>query len=458
MPIRKVSSLQPEADHDARSEVHAFGQVLATTEWLTAEELRSYQASRVPKLLLHARNTTKLYKDRLAFDLGSRESIDKAWPAIPILTRTEAAKNRLKLLSRKLPRESGPVMIGQTSGSTGAPLDFKKSGVSSIAAAALTERMFRWWSVDGSKSLAQITTDRDKLAPPPDGRITHGWHSSHPSGIRHTIGLEADAGAHLRWLMARRPDYLGTYPAILKELALIVQQRGIDLAFAQLMSYAAVLDEETRELCRAAFGAEIADTYGAQETDHIAAQCRDCGEYHISSEAAVVEVLRADGSAAAPGEIGRVVVTPLYNFAMPLIRYELGDMAEVGTSPPACGRGLPTLRRILGRARQMFRFRDGTAIWPIAIRLKLSELIVHRQYQMVQTDLDHVEIRYVPEAPERPIDLSELTQRVRNVLRQPVEVSVRSVDQIDRSHRGKYEDCISLVPFDWAKSSQPPTG
>ena len=108
----------------------------------------------------------------------------------------------------------------------------------------------------------------------------------------------------------------------------------------------------TRELCRSAFGAEIADTYGAQEAGHIAAQCPDCGDYHLSADASVIEILRDDGSPAAAGETGRVIVTPLHNYAMPLVRYELGDYAEVGTSAPACERTLPTLRRNSGPSPQ----------------------------------------------------------------------------------------------------------
>src|SRR5439155_11007545 len=100
-----------------------------------------------------------------------------------------------------------------------------------------------------------------------------------------------------------------------------VQDRGIELKFERLFSFAAVLDQETRDLCRSAFGAEIADTYGTQEVGHIAAQCPACGDYHISAETVVVEVLRDDGSPAAPGEVGRVIVKPLYGSAMPLIRY-----------------------------------------------------------------------------------------------------------------------------------------
>ena len=80
---------------------------------------------------------------------------------------------------------------------------------------------------------------------------------------------------------------------------------------------------------------------------------------------------------------------------MPLIRYELGDMAEAGAVNPSCGRGLPTVRRILGRYRNLFRFRDGTTVWPTPAHFR--NFIAGKQFQVVQTDFDHIEIRYVPE-------------------------------------------------------------
>ena len=440
--------------------VRAFGLTLAKTERMSPQELDAYQAPLLSPLLLHARNTTKFYKDRFDFDIRSIESIRSNWSRIPPLTRADIMKNRLKLTSRKSSPDLGPVIEGETSGSTGVPITFKRNAAADVASLAFTERLYRWWSVDGSKSLALIAPDRAGQAKPPEGQTTLGWHSSNPNGQRHVIGLETDTDTHLNWLVARRPNYLGTYPAILKELARSARKRGIELKPALLFSFATVLDEETRELCKAAFGAEIADTYGTQETGHIAAQCRACGEYHLSVEASVIEILRSDGSPAAPGEIGRVVVTPLYNFAMPMIRYDLGDMAEVGTARPACGRGLPTLRRILGRYRNMFRYRDGTTAWPVSAKFNLTDFIAPKQFQVVQTDFEAIEIRYVPdeEAADRPIDLAGLTERVRAVLRQPVNVSVRRVPQIERSRSGKYEDCLSLVAIDGASSASPQAG
>jgi phenylacetate-CoA ligase len=131
---------------------------------------------------------------------------------------------------------------------------------------------------------------------------------------------------------------------------------------------------------------------------------------------------------------------------MPLIRYELGDLAEVGSSQPACPRRLPTVRRIFGRYRNLFRFRDGTAIWPVSTKFYLNEFMKLRQFQIIQTDFDNIEIKYVPDGAPEPVQLSALTQRVRGVLGQPVNVTVSAVDKIERTATGKYEDCISLVP------------
>jgi phenylacetate-CoA ligase len=87
--------------------------------------------------------------------------------------------------------------------------------------------------------------------------------------------------------------------------------------------------------------------YSANETGYLALQCPLSGHYHVQSETVLVEVLDEVGRACRPGETGAVVVTPLQNFAMPLLRYSLGDFAEVG-SPCACGRHLPVLKEILG--------------------------------------------------------------------------------------------------------------
>jgi phenylacetate-CoA ligase len=431
-----------------RDLIRELGRRLANTEWLSPDLLRTHQAPLLCRLLAHARNTTAFYQGGLGFDVRSPDGVSKHWAEIPILTRAQAVANRNKLRSRAIPADAGPTSKVETSGSTGTPFAYEQSGCASIAATALTERLLRWWAVDGSKSYAQIVLDKKNQAPAPRGRMLVGWHSAHPNGIRYMLSVAADVDTQLDWLVARRPHYLMTYAIVMKELATRARERGIELKFALLLSAAMAVGNETRELCRSVFGAEIADTYGSTEADHIAAQCRDCGEYHVSAETSVVEVLRDDGSPAQPGESGRVIVTPLYAYAMPLIRYEIGDFAEVGTIPASCGRGLPTLRRILGRYRNMFRFRDGSVVFPETGNYRLQDFIDLKQFQLVQTDFDRVEIHYVPKFSEHEVDATKfaaLTERIRTSLRQPVEILLRPVEKIERSAGGKYEDCVSLV-------------
>jgi phenylacetate-CoA ligase len=89
--------------------------------------------------------------------------------------------------------------------------------------------------------------------------------------------------------------------------------------------------------------------YSSDEAGYIALQCPEGEHYHVQSESLLLEVLDAAGSACMPGQVGRVIVTTLNNFAMPLVRYDTGGDAEVGP-PCACGRGLPVLRSLVERA------------------------------------------------------------------------------------------------------------
>jgi phenylacetate-CoA ligase len=391
------------------------------------------------------RDTTEHYAQLFDFDCDNPEEVEKCWHSIPILTRANASAGHARLFSKATSDVAGGIGIESvTSGSTGTPLHYRRSKIALVAAQAMAERLFRWWGVNGNKALARITVDRWNVASPPDGAASKGWHSAHPEGPLFSLASSADITTQLNWLAARRADYLTSYANILKELAKAAS--GATLSFDLIFSLGTVVDVETRERCRFAFGCEIADSYGAGEIGQLAAQCRECGVYHISSEAVLIEVLRPDGSAARPGEIGRVIVTGLYNYAMPLIRYEIGDLAEVGSADAACGRGLPSLRRILGRFRNAFRFRDGTIAFPQTHEFKLWDVLPARQVQIIQLDMDQVEIRWVSDGSGRSVDPAALTEQVRKVLRQPVEVRATRVDTIGRLPSGKFEECIRRVP------------
>jgi phenylacetate-CoA ligase len=125
-------------------------------------------------------------------------------------------------------------------------------------------------------------------------------------------------------------------------------------------TFAEALPEDLRALCRAAWNVKLCDVYSAEEAGYIALQCPDHEHYHVQSENLIVEVIDERGEPCRAGEMGRVVVTTLTSFAMPLIRYEIGDYAVAG-APCPCGRGLPVIERVLGGTRNLLRLPDGPA-------------------------------------------------------------------------------------------------
>ena len=148
-------------------------------------------------------------------------------------------------------------------------------------------------------------------------------------------------------------------------------------------------------------GLPIEDNYSSQEAGIIALQCPAGGLYHTMAESLVVEVLDEQGRACAEGEVGRVVVTDLHNFAAPLFRYDIGDYAEVG-GPCRCGRTLPTFRRVLGRKRNLLMKADGSRFLPRAGFETFDEIAAIQQYQVIQHALDDIEFKLVSAEPLDP--------------------------------------------------------
>jgi phenylacetate-CoA ligase len=167
------------------------------------------------------------------------------------------------------------------------------------------------------------------------------------------LDVDGDTNAQLEWLERHDPAYLLTYPSLAAELATLSLERGVKLpGLREVRSLGESLEIGVRHLCKQAWNVPLTDIYSSEEVGYVALQCPDHEHYHVQAENVLVEVLNEKGKPCAPGETGRVVVTDLHNFAMPVIRYDIGDYAEVG-EPCPCGRGLPVLRRLVGRASRM---------------------------------------------------------------------------------------------------------
>ena len=176
----------------------------------------------------------------------------------------------------------------------------------------------------------------------------------------------------------------------------------------------------------------------------MAIQCPDSEGYHVQSETVILEVLDDQNRPCRPGEIGRVVVTPLFNYATPLFRYEMGDFAEVGPAC-ACGRGLPVINRILGRRRNLLTLPDGRRYWPSAGARRLHKIAAVRQHQFRQIASDVIEVWLVTDEPITHKQESELRDVVAGSLPANLNIRIRRVSEIPRPPSGKHEEFVSFV-------------
>ena len=282
----------------------------------------------------------------------------------------------------------------------------------------------------------------------PGGRAP-SWGAA-TAGLVHTgecvsRDVDTDAEGLLDWLVREEPGYLLTYPSLAAELAKAALRRGVRLPnLLEVRTLAEGLGPDVRALCREAWGVPVVDMYSAEEVGYIALQCPEHEHYHVQAESLLVEILDEHGEPCLPGQAGRVVVTDLHNFAMPLVRYEIGDYAEPG--PPCdCGRGLPVLSRIAGRVRNMLVTADGKRFWPPLGSRKFIEVAPVVQHQIAQKEYDLLEARLVT---ARPLDASQ-EERLREMILAGMPPGMRLVfrycDAIPRGAGGKFEDFVCEV-------------
>jgi phenylacetate-CoA ligase len=426
--------------------ITAFMKTLRETQYLPPDRLLAYQRKQLARLVTHARAETEFYSRRLDPIFNGDGSIDwHRWQEIPILTRSEAQIRSETLAARSVPPESGGAKISRSSGSTGRSLEYRSSEIQLWATVCANERTFEWHRIDPAKPAALIWSgdEHDHVSREPT--ISKGWRIAYPESIAAVLNIRNPVAAQIAWLEATRPAYLSTYPTNLREICRVAREEGRKLAFEAVLIHGEMSTAETRREIGDYFGQRPIDAYGAAEFGFVSADCPTGPGQHIAADLVLIEILREDGTPAEPEEQGRIIVTPFYGFAMPLIRYDTGDWGVPSDKPCPCGRSLPLLGRILGRSRNMFRFSDGSRVWPLLDAGEMQKYIPHRQFQAVQTAPDRIEYRYVPIGPDLPIDREGLTAYARRNLNPHVEIEPIAVTEIARSAGGKYEDYISLL-------------
>lgn len=431
----------PSGNAAAVLAVHAQNE---QSQWLSPDEIEARQFTQLRVLLRHCLATVPYYQGKLAGRFDPDAALDwEAWRRLPVLTRADLQEYAAEIETTAPPASHGRTSAARSSGSTGRPVEFKTSEIVNLLYFSNNLRQYRWHDYDPEAvftGIIRLNETQRKLA---ENRTPVPWMKGYATGPFYHFDVGRRAAEQWEWLREIRPRLLTTYPSNLKNLVAHAGD-GDALPLEAVTTMSEVLDPDVREICEAALGAPIHDIYSAQELGIVALQCPDSGLYHAMAESVLVEILDGDGQPCAPGAVGRLVVTPLHNFITPLIRYEVGDYAEAG-APCDCGRGLPSIRRILGRQRNMLVLPDGEKVWPAFGSRGMTGIAPVRQHQIIQKAPDRLEARLVVERPLTAAEELRLAAHITGRVPAKMAVAFTYLDEIPRSASGKFEDFMSEV-------------
>ena len=428
------------------------------SQWWPPDALRAQQFRQLRPLIAQAAKVP-FHAARLAAAglLGDGAVTEAAWARLPVLTRRDLQREGVALHAPDYPEEFGPAAEKASGGSTGQPVRVRKTALDALFWNASQIRAEVWHREKPGGHIARIRNLRLPLTPAqraaaesPDGLTLENWgppsNQLWQTGPLTMIDETRPVAEQAAFLQRLRPDYLYTPPSNLR--LLLGHCRHAGLAMPPLLAVwtlSEVVDEELRALCREVFGARIVHDYTAGETGYMALQCPEHDHFHVMAETHLLEVLDAAGRPCAPGETGRVVVTPLHNFAMPLLRYEIGDEAVVGPPCP-CGRGLPVLRQVIGRTLDLLTLPDGRRRRTDLRHYHLSRIRPILEFQVVQRTIDTIELSIVVARPLTPEEEAAVMGVARTEFGPDFHIMLAYPKAIARTPAGKLRPFLSLLP------------
>jgi phenylacetate-CoA ligase len=415
------------------------------------EQLVAFQNERLRGVIEHAFRHVAYYRglfDRHGLKPDDIRTIDDL-AAVPLTSRSDLQETPVnELLARNVDPDC--LITRSSSGSSGRPLAVRRTW--------LEERLhgaFRWRAL-GSLGLGASDKHCYVMGLRSHQRQDHQVIQR----ILATFGIARQMVVNglqspeeiVRALHQLRPTVVSGYPGVLARIAQTIsrdQLRSLRLRFVS--TGGEVLTPLMRQQIQDGFSVPVYDIYASMEFNLLAWQCRETGEYHACDDGFIMEVLR-DGVAVAEGERGEVVGTDLHSFAMPLIRYRLGDLVTKGNSSCRCGQPFSTVRSIQGRMVDYFVLPGNRVVHPY--ELGVIKVPWVREFQVTQDGVDSIVMRVVPFYKPSTQEMAALVQPVVKLVGHDVQFRVDLVAEIPIEASGKFRVYRSRIRstydgFEW---------
>lgn len=419
-----------------RRKTFRYWRELERSQWLDEHAIDRLKLTRLRDLLLHAQTHSGYYQETWNAQGLRAESVNSLadlsrWP---LIDREVIRQNRGTMQVRSV----GRLITKSTGGSSGVPLTFDLDANSNDRRMAAWHRGYAWASAaPGTKQFYLWGTSLT-----PQTRVARlkeaAWNRLHRKTTVNSFELtEQSAAAVARRIAGYRPDAIVAYVKPLYHLARCLDEQHIrPFSPASIVVGAEKLHDFEREQIERVFRAPVFETYGSREFMLIAAECEQHRGLHLTAEHLHVELLDDQDQPVRDGEEGNVVITDLFNYGMPFIRYRTGDRAVSTHRPCACGRGLPLLSRIVGRQLDVIRTRDGRLVPGEFFPHLMKDFDCVRQFQVVQESPEAIRIRIVAGS-----SFAGVEQTILGIVRRQVgpamSVSIDRVESIALTNAGK---------------------
>lgn len=409
-------------------------------QWKRPRELEQLQHQQLSALLRHHADNTPSFKLRLdAAGLSHTDIVDRnSLRRLPPLTRSHWQDLGESMFSTKSPSVHGKINKLMTSGSTGEPVVIRKTMICGMFWAAHSVLDHDWHHRDIGMRMVSIRADIHEHIDSPNWGYPMAMLDD--TGPARGIPITTDIAKQIRIISEFKPEFIITYPNNLSALLDAWEKDGYGLELKHIKTIGETVSDDLRARTRKITDLEIEDGYSSNEAGTIAMHCGH--SYHTMDDNLIVEVLDENGEECKAGEIGRVVVTDLHNFATPIVRYDMSDYAERSTAC-ACGRGFGTLSRIMGRQRNLIRNPDGTANWPLTGFHGFRDVADIKQYQMIQHDQRDIELKLVTPDHLTQDQQQRIVGMVKAALKHDFDVRLTiSSESLPRGKNGKFEEFI----------------
>ncbi len=328
----------------------------------------------------------------------------------------------------------------RTSGSTGVPLEilFRAPDRSAVNPSFLS--VYMAWGMKPWHRMAAFQSRPERLG-------KRSWFQNFGIFRTKVLFSRDQPEDWIEALKLWRPHMIHGYSLTLKLLAEALERSGTDDLHVPLVtSTSGVLDDGARRQLASTLGARVVDIYASDEAGSVIAwECPRCPGYHLCSDTVVTEFL-TDGRPALPEEDASVVITNLTGRTMPLIRYDQGDIARVSSEQPICGRGMPLMEAVRGRAGDFIILRSGRKLTPHPFFLVLDHAAGVGRWQIVQEAVDRIRVMITMPGGHSADNCAAIRHAILELVDDGTTIDVEVVETLRATSQTKLRSVISNLP------------